>query len=66
MGSGKAAVQAAGGSSRILTIATPSRWPVSGLRQMLVPVSDVAALAQLSLIASDIAAISYRFGVDTI
>src|SRR6266699_2107067 len=38
----------------------------TGLRHMLVPVHEVAALAQLPMIASDIAAASRRFKVDTI
>jgi trans-2,3-dihydro-3-hydroxyanthranilate isomerase len=46
------------------------RYPVAlastGLRHMLVPVHEVAALAQLPMIASDIAAASHRFKVDTI
>jgi len=46
------------------------RCPVAlastGLRHMLVPVHEVAALAQLPMIASDIAAASHRFKVDTI
>jgi PhzF family phenazine biosynthesis protein len=46
------------------------RYPVAlastGLRHMLVPVRGEAALAQLPMIASDIAAMSHRFEVDTI
>jgi len=46
------------------------RYPVAlastGLRHMLVPVHEVAALAQLPMIASDIATASHRFKVDTI
>ena len=46
------------------------RYPVAlastGLRHMLVPVPEVASLAQLPMIASDIAATSHRFEVDTI
>jgi trans-2,3-dihydro-3-hydroxyanthranilate isomerase len=46
------------------------RYPVvlasTGLRHMLVPVHDAAALAQLPMIASDIATASHRFKVDTI
>jgi trans-2,3-dihydro-3-hydroxyanthranilate isomerase len=46
------------------------RYPVvlasTGLRHMLVKVREVAALAQLPMIASDIAAASHRFKVDTI
>lgn len=46
------------------------RYPVAlastGLRHMLVPVREVAALAQLPVIASDIAAAGHRFKVDTI
>jgi PhzF family phenazine biosynthesis protein len=38
----------------------------TGLRHMLVPVREVAALAQLPMIAADIAAASHRFKVDTI
>jgi len=38
----------------------------TGLRHMLVPVHEVAALAQLPMIASDIATASHRFKVDTI
>jgi len=51
--------------------ATPDeRYPVAlastGLQHMLVPVRGVAALAELPMIASDIAAMSHRFDVDTI
>jgi PhzF family phenazine biosynthesis protein len=52
------------------TTTPDERCPVAlastGLRRMLVPVHEVAALAQLPMIASDIAAASHRFKVDTI